>query len=70
MMESLLFSRVSNRNEVFPSVHKDRLSSQAQLGAVESSVGWDTLLSMCPPLPDSSLKGIHPPASMKTSHCC
>lgn len=39
MMESLLFSRVSNRNEVFPSVHKDRLSSQAQLGAVEELRG-------------------------------
>ena len=32
-----------------------------------SSVGWDTPLPMCSPLPDSGLKGVHPPASMKTS---
>lgn len=32
-----------------------------------SSVGWDTPLSMCSPLPDSGLKDVHLPASMKTS---
>ena len=30
-------------------------------------MGWDTPLPMCSPLPDSGLKGVHPPASMKTS---